>query len=101
MLLFQEVSLEKCLPCPALRYTHAGKNCTIAGLCGINGHIQIADNVHFTGMSMVTKSIQEPGVYSSGIPAEANKDWRKNMVALRNITSLNKRVKDLEKQTTK
>ena len=81
--------------------TTVGKNCTIAGLCGINGHIQIADNVHFTGMSMVTKSIQEPGVYSSGIPAEANKDWRKNMVALRNITSLNKRVKDLEKQTTK
>lgn len=74
-----------------------GKNCSMAGLVGINGHINICDNVIFTGMSMVTKSISEPGVYSSGIPAEANRDWRKNMVALRNITSLNQRVKTLEK----
>ena len=81
--------------------TKLGKNCTIAGLCGINGHIEIGDNVHFTGMSMVTKSISEPGVYSSGIPAESNRDWRKNMVALRKITDLSKRVKDLEKQNSK
>ena len=81
--------------------TTVGKNCTFAGLCGVNGHIEIGDNVHFTGMSMVTKSVQTPGVYSSGVPAESNKDWRKNMVALRNITSLNKRVKDLEKQLEK
>jgi len=46
---------------------------------------------------MVTKSISQPGVYSSGIPVSANKEWRKNMVALRNITSLNQRVKALEK----
>lgn len=77
--------------------TVIGKNCSMAGLVGINGHISICDNVVFTGMSMVTKSISEPGVYSSGIPAEANRDWRKNMVALRNITSLNQRVKTLEK----
>ena len=77
--------------------TVIGKNCSMAGLVGINGHINICDNVVFTGMSMVTKSISEPGVYSSGIPAEANRDWRKNMVALRNITSLNQRVKTLEK----
>ncbi|WP_299073877.1 UDP-3-O-(3-hydroxymyristoyl)glucosamine N-acyltransferase [uncultured Paraglaciecola sp.] len=77
--------------------TVIGKNCSMAGLVGINGHINVCDNVVFTGMSMVTKSISEPGVYSSGIPASANKEWRKNMVALRNITSLNQRVKTLEK----
>ena len=77
--------------------TVIGKNCSIAGLVGINGHINICDNVVLTGMSMVTKSISQPGVYSSGIPAEANRDWRKNMVALRNITSLNQRIKTLEK----
>lgn len=77
--------------------TVIGKNCSIAGLVGINGHISVCDNVVFTGMSMVTKNITEPGVYSSGIPAEANREWRKNMVALRNITSLNQRVKSLEK----
>jgi len=77
--------------------TVIGKNCSMAGLVGINGHITVCDNVVFTGMSMVTKSISEPGVYSSGIPASANREWRKNMVALRNITSLNQRVKTLEK----
>ncbi|MFT2090478.1 UDP-3-O-(3-hydroxymyristoyl)glucosamine N-acyltransferase [Paraglaciecola sp. 2405UD69-4] len=77
--------------------TVVGKNCSIAGLVGINGHIEICDGVVFTGMSMVTKSITEPGVYSSGIPAAVNKEWRKNMVALRNIASLNQRVKTLEK----
>ena len=77
--------------------TVIGKNCSMAGLVGINGHITICDNVVFTGMSMVTKSISQPGVYSSGIPASANREWRKNMVALRNITSLNQRVKILEK----
>jgi UDP-3-O-[3-hydroxymyristoyl] glucosamine N-acyltransferase len=77
--------------------TVIGKNCSMAGLVGVNGHISICDNVVFTGMSMVTKSISEPGVYSSGIPASANREWRKNMVALRNITSLNQRVKALEK----
>ena len=77
--------------------TVIGKNCSMAGLVGINGHISICDNVVFTGMSMVTKSISESGVYSSGIPASANREWRKNMVALRNITSLNQRVKALEK----
>jgi UDP-3-O-[3-hydroxymyristoyl] glucosamine N-acyltransferase len=81
--------------------TVIGKNCSMAGLVGINGHITVCDGVIFTGMSMVTKSISEPGVYSSGIPAAANKDWRKNMVALRNITGLVQRVKTLENNQKK
>jgi UDP-3-O-[3-hydroxymyristoyl] glucosamine N-acyltransferase len=78
-----------------------GSNCSIAGLVGINGHINICDNVHFTGMSMVTKSISEPGVYSSGMPAISNREWRKNAIALRNINTLNQRVKTLEKLQSK
>lgn len=81
--------------------TVIGKNCSIAGLVGINGHITVCDNVVFTGMSMVTKNINEPGVYSSGMPASANKEWRKNMVALRNISDLTQRVKSLEKSQIK
>ncbi|TRY31253.1 UDP-3-O-(3-hydroxymyristoyl)glucosamine N-acyltransferase [Aliiglaciecola sp. M165] len=77
--------------------TTIGSNCSIAGLCGINGHIEICDNVHFTGMSMVTKSITEPGVYSSGMPAVPNREWRKNAVQLRQLASIAQRVKALEK----
>ncbi|GAA0856039.1 UDP-3-O-(3-hydroxymyristoyl)glucosamine N-acyltransferase [Aliiglaciecola litoralis] len=78
--------------------TSLGSNCSIAGLVGINGHLEITDNVHFTGMSMVTKSIEEPGVYSSGMPATSNREWRKNAVHLRQLHTLVQRVKDLEKQ---
>ena len=81
--------------------TTIGRNCSIAGLVGINGHIDVCDGVFFTGMSMVTKNITTPGVYSSGIPAAPNRDWRKNMVALKNIDNLNQRIKTLEKLQTK
>lgn len=81
--------------------TVIGRNCSIAGLVGINGHIEICDGVVFTGMSMVTNNIRESGVYSSGMPAVANKEWRKNAVVLRNLASLSQRVKTLEKLQSK
>ncbi|MEI6893379.1 MAG: UDP-3-O-(3-hydroxymyristoyl)glucosamine N-acyltransferase [Colwellia sp.] len=77
--------------------TVIGKNCTIAGLVGINGHIKIADHCVFTGMAMVTKSITEPGVYSSGMPVTPNKEWHKNNARVKRLENLTKRVKELEK----
>jgi UDP-3-O-[3-hydroxymyristoyl] glucosamine N-acyltransferase len=74
-----------------------GKNCTIAGLVGINGHINVADNCVFTGMAMVTKDISTPGVYSSGMPAAPNKDWNKTNARVKRLDSLTKRVIELEK----
>ena len=74
-----------------------GKYVVIAGQCAINGHLSIADKVQVTGMSMITKSIKEPGVYSSGMPAAPNREWQKNTVMLRQIGKLVERVKALEK----
>lgn len=76
--------------------THIGKRCTIAGNVGINGHINICDDSHFTGMSMVTQSTKKAGVYSSGIPAVDNLSWRKNTARLRKIETLFDKVKQLE-----
>ena len=81
--------------------TSIGRNCSIAGLVGINGHINICDNVHFTGMSMITKSIDQSGVYSSRMPAITSREWRKNAAVLRNLNTLNQRVKTLEKSQLK
>ena len=78
--------------------TVVGKNCTIAGLVGINGHIEITDNCVFTGMTMVTKSIKEPGIYSSGTPAVSNKEWHKSNARIRKLDGLAKRVSHLEKE---
>ena len=78
--------------------TTIGKNCTIAGLVGINGHIEITDNCVFTGMSMVTKSIAQSGVYSSGMPASPNKDWRRVNARIRKLDDTVKRLNTLESE---
>ncbi|MCJ8320548.1 MAG: UDP-3-O-(3-hydroxymyristoyl)glucosamine N-acyltransferase, partial [Colwellia sp.] len=78
--------------------TTVGKNCTVAGLVGINGHITIVDGCVFTGMTMVTKNMVKPGVYSSGMPAADNREWNKTNARIRKLESLTKRVKELEGQ---
>lgn len=60
-----------------------GRRCMIGGGVGIAGHLHIADDVVITGMSMVTKSIREAGVISSGWPARSSREWRREVAALR------------------
>jgi UDP-3-O-[3-hydroxymyristoyl] glucosamine N-acyltransferase len=79
--------------------TTIGSQCVFGGACAIAGHLQIADQVQITGMSMITKSLTEAGVYSSGLPAQANTDWRKSIAHIRRLDGLVKRVKKLEKNT--
>ena len=78
--------------------TKVGERCTFAGCVAVNGHIEIGDDVHFTGTSMVTSSFKEAGVYSSGLPAVENKEWRKNTARLRKIETLFDKVKLLEQE---
>jgi UDP-3-O-[3-hydroxymyristoyl] glucosamine N-acyltransferase len=78
--------------------TTIGRYCIIGGAAVINGHIDICDGAHISGMAMVMKPIAEKGVYSSGIPATTNREWRKNTAKLRQIEQLYQRVKVLESQ---
>lgn len=74
-----------------------GKNCMIGGASCINGHITIGDNVMLTGMSAATKSILEPGIYSSGIVGTVpNHEFRKNNARFYRLESLMQRVRELE-----
>lgn len=73
-----------------------GKRCQIGGGAGIAGHIEIADDVIITGMAMVTKSITKPGMYSSGVPAQENALWHKQIVRLRQLEDIVERLKNLE-----
>ncbi|MEH6585351.1 MAG: UDP-3-O-(3-hydroxymyristoyl)glucosamine N-acyltransferase [Halioglobus sp.] len=77
--------------------TIIGANCTLAGAVALAGHIEICDGVHITGMTMVTRSITEPGVYSSGVPMAPNREWRKNAVRFSQLESIHKRLVALEK----
>ncbi len=78
--------------------THIGKHCTIAGGVGMVGHIEICDNVFVSGMTMVTRSITEPGAYSSGTAMQPSADWKKSAARIRQLDSLAKRLQQLEKQ---
>lgn len=78
--------------------TEIGERCTIAGGVGITGHLTITDGVHITAMSLISKSIDTPGAYSSGTAMGATRDWRKNAVRFLQLDQLFRRVTELEKK---
>jgi UDP-3-O-[3-hydroxymyristoyl] glucosamine N-acyltransferase len=81
--------------------TNIGESCTAGGQVGINGHISIADNSHFMGQAMITKGTTEAGVYASGIPAQDAREWRKMVARIRQLESMQSRLKEIEKLITK
>lgn len=80
--------------------TYIGKRCTFGGGVGIAGHITIADDVHVTGMAMVTGSIKEAGQYSSGTGLLPARKWRKAAVRFSQLDSMHLRLKVLEKSVS-
>lgn len=77
--------------------TKIGQHCILAGACGVAGHIEIADHVQLTGMAMVTKSITQAGIYSSGTGLFDNLTWRKAVIGFRQLTEtpINRLLKQL------
>ena len=78
--------------------TRIGKHCTIAGGVGMVGHIDVCDNVFVSGMTMVTRSITEPGAYSSGTAMQPLAEWRKSAARIRHLDDIAKRLQQLEKR---
>lgn len=77
--------------------TKFGKRCTIGGASAISGHLDIADDVHISGGTIVTKSLKRPGVFTSIYPLESHEDWLHNAVQIRHLSKLAQRVSELEK----
>lgn len=80
--------------------TAIGARCTVGGASGILGHLEIVDDVHITAMSLVRKSIRLSGTWSSGVPLEPNREWRRNAARFHQLDSLARRVNALEKDRT-
>ena len=78
--------------------TKVGRNCMLAGGVGLVGHIEICDNVFVTGMTMVTRSITEPGSYSSGTAMQPAADWRKSAARIRQLDEMARRLQQVEKR---
>ena len=76
--------------------TKIGKRCLIGGQAGLAGHIVIDDDVQLHGQAMVTKSIEQAGVYASGNPVVPQSEWARGGVRYKQLPELFKRVKALE-----
>ena len=74
-----------------------GKYCTFGGAAMVLGHLSIADNVHISSASMVSRSILEAGQYTGFYPLAKNADWEKSAAIVRNLTSMREKIRSLEK----
>jgi UDP-3-O-[3-hydroxymyristoyl] glucosamine N-acyltransferase len=77
-----------------------GRHCLIGGGAGIVGHLHICDGVTVSGMTLVTKSITEPGTYTSGLPFMPHADWRRNAVHLRHLDRIAREARAATRQET-
>ena len=73
-----------------------GRGCTIGGDAKILGHLTLADGVHISACSVVTRSITQPGTYSGFFPIDSHAAWEKNAASLRSLHKLRERVRALE-----
>lgn len=79
--------------------TTIGERCMIGGAAGISGHLTIADDVMVTGFTMVTHSITKAGVYSSGIPSEEARVWRRMIGRFKRLNLYADRLAAVERAT--
>jgi UDP-3-O-[3-hydroxymyristoyl] glucosamine N-acyltransferase len=77
--------------------TTIGRRCMIGGAVGFAGHLEICDDVVVTGMSLVSHDLRKPGVYSSALPVDEARLFRRNAARFRHLDELVGRVKALER----
>ena len=80
--------------------TRIGAHCTFGGGAIVLGHLELADNVHVSAATTITRSIREPGQYSGVYPFDDNAAWEKNAATLRQLHALRDRLRVLEKKST-
>ena len=76
-----------------------GRHCTAGGGAIILGHLEIADHVHITAATVVTRSIHKAGQYSGLFPFDDNASWEKNAATLKQLHGLRERLRALEKKS--
>lgn len=68
--------------------TTIGKRVMVGGAAGFTGHLQVCDGAVISAMTLVTKSITEPGTYTAVMPLMKHDDWLKNVAHLRRLDAL-------------
>ena len=75
-----------------------GAHCTVGGGAVVLGHLSLADGVHVSAASVVTRSILKPGQYTGMFPIDENVQWEKNAASLKQLARMRERVRALEQQ---
>jgi UDP-3-O-[3-hydroxymyristoyl] glucosamine N-acyltransferase len=81
--------------------TRIGRYCRIGGAAMIVGHITIADRVEISGGTLISRSIDKPGTYTSVYPFEAHERWIRNAAHLRRLDHLARKVREMERTLAK
>jgi UDP-3-O-[3-hydroxymyristoyl] glucosamine N-acyltransferase len=76
--------------------TRIGAHCTAGGAAMILGHLELADHVHISAATVVSRSILKPGLYSGFFPFDDNASWEKNAATLRQLHAMRDRLRALE-----
>ncbi|MFU8816884.1 MAG: UDP-3-O-(3-hydroxymyristoyl)glucosamine N-acyltransferase [Pseudomonadales bacterium] len=79
--------------------TRIGRHCVLAGGVGIGGGapIELCDRVVVSGMTHVSASITEPGIYSGGVLHSHNRQWKRNAIRFNRLDDLHRRLTRLER----
>jgi UDP-3-O-[3-hydroxymyristoyl] glucosamine N-acyltransferase len=77
--------------------TTIGRRCTIAGAAMLSGHIHLGDDVHVSGGTAITASIDKPARYTGVYPFAEHKQWQQNAAVLGQLSTLRRRIRTLEK----
>lgn len=78
-----------------------GKRCMFGGKSGIVGHVSLCDDVIVQGKTMISKTINKPGVYSGSFPGDEVGRWRRYVARFRQLDKLFERVSVLEGKAKK
>ncbi|HRL75670.1 MAG TPA: UDP-3-O-(3-hydroxymyristoyl)glucosamine N-acyltransferase [Candidatus Accumulibacter phosphatis] len=78
--------------------TRVGRRCTIGGAGMISGHLELGDDVHVSGGTLVARSLSRPGQYTGVFPLDGHAEWLQNAAQLRRLAKLVERVAELEKK---
>jgi len=73
-----------------------GAHCTVGGGAVVLGHLTLADHVHISAATVVTRSINKPGHYTGIFPIDDNARWEKNAAVLKQLGGLRERLRAIE-----
>jgi UDP-3-O-[3-hydroxymyristoyl] glucosamine N-acyltransferase len=72
-----------------------GRRCMIGGGAGILGHLSVCDGAVISAMSLVTRSVTEPGLHTGVFPLMPNAQWERAAATLKQLPAMRQRLREL------